>query len=545
MHTEVFNNIDLLIDMADSKTNIDEMNTELIALKSSIKTKREEIEDLESIISDTRYFNASNELVDKNIEISLKNKISRLNRRVKEVKNSIAKVTTEEQKTHDEIKILKNKMEENTKYIAILAQKVKTSKNNAFYAALLKKEEKNNSYLEETLAQKNKEYEETIRELELNNQALKEINSNLENEKNRLNDILDNLKNPNAYIDEDLKNSDQEKLNKLKEELAKLEKRELELITDATMIGNDAKELVAKNNINEALEKVRELVTIVKTKPYMDITNPNILDEELEKKENERIELSNLIDSKNYEGLNSETINNRLEYLQKRIEENDKSIINYQNKINEIDDFINNILGQTITNLENESMKSEKTIQEYHTLLQDKNKNSKAKANIENAILKKEKEHKLLDHILASYKDDLLRKIEDTNLIGNVISRLEEENKNHKGELENLKNESLLNFKTKDLIEEEKDKDKLRSLNEEIKNIKNRKKYDKNPNEIYDQIEMTLATIKPSTILRAEKNKNIEIDNLFDTNPPEDKTSNRIKVIEMIPANTVKRKVEE
>ena len=40
MHTEVFNNIDTLIKMADSPLNIDEINTELITLNRNIKNKR-------------------------------------------------------------------------------------------------------------------------------------------------------------------------------------------------------------------------------------------------------------------------------------------------------------------------------------------------------------------------------------------------------------------------------------------------------------------------------------------------------------------------
>ena len=50
MHTEVFNNIDTLINMANSPLNIDEINTELITLRKNIKTKQSEIEDLKSFI---------------------------------------------------------------------------------------------------------------------------------------------------------------------------------------------------------------------------------------------------------------------------------------------------------------------------------------------------------------------------------------------------------------------------------------------------------------------------------------------------------------
>ena len=63
MHTEVFDNIDTLIKMADSPLNIDEINTELITINRSIKNKKNEIEDFKSLITESRYFNASNELV--------------------------------------------------------------------------------------------------------------------------------------------------------------------------------------------------------------------------------------------------------------------------------------------------------------------------------------------------------------------------------------------------------------------------------------------------------------------------------------------------
>ena len=68
MHTEVFNNIDTLIDMAGSTLNIDEINTDLLTLRKEIKNKKADMEELNSLISDARYFNASNELVDKNIQ---------------------------------------------------------------------------------------------------------------------------------------------------------------------------------------------------------------------------------------------------------------------------------------------------------------------------------------------------------------------------------------------------------------------------------------------------------------------------------------------
>lgn len=284
MHTEVFNNIDILMNMANSPLNVEEINMELASLKRQIKNKQNEIDDLKSLMTESRYFNASNELVDKNIEISLKNKITRLNRRIKEIKFSLEESKNNEKKLHTEISTLKEKLAKNENYLETLRVKANSATNNNYYQNLLDKEQKSVEELNKELSEKSKMYESALKELELNNQAFNELSSKLDTEKTRLNDVLDNLENPNAYIDEDLKARDEEKLATLNSELEQLEKRKVELLTDSNMIGADAKELIIENDIYEALNKIKELVTIVKSKPYMDISSSSILEEELEKK---------------------------------------------------------------------------------------------------------------------------------------------------------------------------------------------------------------------------------------------------------------------
>ena len=117
MQREVFYNIDLLIEMSGNTKSIDDLNTELITLKNNIKNKQEQIEDLKSIMTDARYFNASNELVDKNIEISLKNKLTRLKRKLKEMENNSTKIKEREESLHNEIKSLKETLKKNKEYI--------------------------------------------------------------------------------------------------------------------------------------------------------------------------------------------------------------------------------------------------------------------------------------------------------------------------------------------------------------------------------------------------------------------------------------------
>ena len=326
MHTEVFNNIDILMNMANSPLNVEEINMELASLKRQIKNKQNEIDDLKSLMTESRYFNASNELVDKNIEISWKNKITRLNRRIKEIKFSLEESKNNEKKLHTEISTLKEKLAKNENYLETLRVKANSATNNNYYQNLLDKEQKSVEELNKELSEKSKMYESALKELELNNQAFNELSSKLDTEKTRLNDVLDNLENPNAYIDEDLKARDEEKLATLNSELEQLEKRKVELLTDSNMIGADAKELIIENDIYEALNKIKELVTIVKSKPYMDISSSSILEEELEKKESLRVELSTLIDNKKYDEIDTDIVTKRIDYLKSEITENNQTI---------------------------------------------------------------------------------------------------------------------------------------------------------------------------------------------------------------------------
>ena len=496
MHTEVFNNIDTLIEMAGaSLKNMDEVNAELITLKRQIRNKNNEIEDFKSIINDSRYFNASNELVDKNIEISLKNKITRLKRKIKDIDNNGNVLTTNEEALHEEIKDLKNKIAKNEKYVNVLEVKINSNLDNTYYISMLDTERNNINELKIILDNKTSLYNDILKELELNNQAKDELSTKLSREEERLNDVMDNLTNPNTYIDEDLKKSDEDRLNVLENELDKLQKRELELLTDASVIGADAKELIATNDANAALQKIKELVTIVKTKPYMDINNAAILDEELEKKESLRIELAGLIDSKNYEGINSEAIKERIDYLNKEIENNNEQVAKLKNEISNIDEHISSILGKKISDLEKEIIDAEKIVQSYKDLIKSKDNASKTRTNLEQAILKKQKEIQVLDNILIAYKETLVSKINDTNKLNERVSSIENDNSHYLKELDGLQKITLINFKTKDLVEEEKDRENLRNLNEEIRQIKIRKQFDRSPNEIYDQIEMALASV--------------------------------------------------
>ncbi len=538
MHTEIFNQIDLLVSMAGSTLNTDDIESELITINKEIQDKKQEMQDLKGMMNDTRYFNASSELVDKNIEVSLKSKISRLSRKIKDIHYKLDEVKKEEEKLHLDITSLKTRLEENRNYVKTLESKANA---NPVFQDIFVNEENHIKKLEEELKSKSDRYDTILKELELNNQALSEMTLKKDSEEARLKDIMDDLNNPKAYIDEDLKMRDEERLNSLQESLEVLQKRKLEYLTDPNMIGADVKELIINNDYTEALNKIKELLQIVKAKPYMDVVNLSVLDEELEKKENERAELSNLIDSKNYKEMNSDAIGKRIAYIREEIESEQKGISDYQLSVQNIDQNVVANLSNLIKNLEDEIGSLIKEIEEYQTMIKDNSKTRKTKANLENTILKKEKEKEAMEGVLANYKSDLLFQINVSNMLSEMIDKFNHNIENYQKEMQELQRLAAMNETSKDFIEEEQDKEKLRNINEEIKQIKNRKKYTRTPDEIYDEIEMLLAketsVEAPTTKVEVKEEVTIpEVDNLF-TDTLEEQP--RIKVVEMIPAQTV------
>ena len=547
MHTEIFNNIDLLVEMAGSSLNVDDINAELITINKEINDKTQAIEDLKSIMNDARYFNASNELIDKNIEISLKSKINRLKRKIKDINSELNLIKEEESKLHNEVNKLKGQITHNEKYLTVLKKKSESSSSNN-YKQIVLTEEDNLNRLKEELLKKEQKHKTVLKELELNSQALKELTQNKEQEEEKLKAITDSLNNPNSYIDEDLKKDDEAKLISLNEALEKAEKRKLELLTDPNMIGTDAKELIIKNNNAEALSKIKELVTIVKGKPFMDIENASILDEVLEKAEKERAELATLLETKDYKGLNNDVLSKRTNYINEQITKINNIISEYQTIIKEADEDIDNNISILIKEIEASITKIAGEIEEYETLLKDKSKSNKTRANLENTLQKKTKEKEIMEDLLQNYQNDLLTKISLTNALNKEIENFNQNITEYKEELKEISNIASLELNVKDFLEEEQDKDKLKAKNDEIKQIKNRKKYTKTPNEIYDQIEMSLATSTPSKTRSSKTEQtDILIDNLYEeeNEPPKNSKEPQLKVVKMIPVQTIKAKDKE
>ena len=515
MQRDIIELIDSLVKMAGSTSNYETLSQELDDIKKNISKKEIELQDLKDSMIDDKYFDASGEVVDRNIEISLTKKIRRLNRMAEDIKEDMHVATSDEESLHDAIKKLKSELDSSSRYIEVIEERIGNTssleiKDN--YQELLTIERDNYSIIEVKLKEKQAEYEKVEKQIECLAQALNELEDTIKQEKEKLAETKANLSNPKTYIDEDLRKADEEKLNKLIEEIDELDKKRLSILTDPSLIANDVKELVANDDKDNSLTKLKELITLVKTKPYMDNSNESELNQKLEDLEKELEDLNATINEKTYSGQDSSLIEERINYLQNIIELSKINIDQIRENITIIDTQRVAFIKNKITNAENAAKEIEKSIEEYHALVTTSTKKSeKEKNGLKSAYNKKVKELDTVRSIVNAYKEDLRALIKEAfDLENDEIAEINATIKVQEEEIARLNKLMVLSSKTKDIIEQEKDKTKIKELTEEIKNIKFRLSFDKNPDEIYDDIEMILGSIgfvenKRPSRLRSEK----------------------------------------
>lgn len=504
MQSDILKKIDVLVEMAGSSLNIDTLQAELNEIEKESSRLKEELALLTNNGTEEKYFKASEKQVDENIKVSLEAKIKKQEKSLQSLSNQIHEVTLEESEAHDMIEALKREIQSCKDYITVLNERIPTildatSLDN--YKNILIEENDKLEKLISSLNDKENGYAKILEKLNYLNLAREEIEAKLDSYKERLTETKASLVNPSAYIDEDLKRIDSERIDSIKAKLLDLDKRRLEIITDPVMIALDAKELIIDDDRTSALSKVKELVTLVKAKPYMDIPSGSelnsILQEELENASNKRDEFAALIDSKDYSGVDVSVITSRIDYL-------NNEIANLENKINSLKEEVKSIdandfamLIEKLKESVNVSYDMEQSIHEYEEIINnEEDKTPKRRAVLNAAFQKKQKDLEIINKVIENYKYDQKELIKQAHeyeekeipKYENIVSRLKEE-------IDLLNKFLLTASKTKDVLAIETDKKKLKEYDDIVKAIKHRQKYSETPSEIFDEIEIYLGTI--------------------------------------------------
>mgnify|MGYP004646427171 FL=1 len=500
MQNEVIAKIDSLLKISEPQSNIETLKVELREIECSIKEINLNIKELKSSMNDDKYFDASAEIVDKNIEISLAKKIKSIKKSLEELENQIEKQSILEQNQHDKIEKIKKEIVKQNSFIEILKEKIASNfdfdKEN--FKTLLKENEQKLKSNEKELTKLTKDYEKIQGKLEVLSFSKKELKTKIDDETEKLLDVKANLLNKRGYVNNDLKKEDQETLELLEKKLKDLEGSKNRILENPLMIAEEAKNYLLDDDKTGCLKKVKELKDLISKIPYMSINGVNSSENlkiELENAEAKRDEFSSMINSKNYESVDTTLIKDRLTFIQDKKINIEKDINELSEKIKSTDTVELEDLNNRINYCENEVKVIEDKINEFNSNFENEELTLSKKSSLQAALDKKRDELTNINKLLECYKNDrkdLITKSFDIEK--NYINKLKEDINVIDKEIKELEKILMTSSKSKNTIEIENDKNKLKELNDNIKAIKKRQNLKKSPEEIYDEIELSLGT---------------------------------------------------
>lgn len=499
MQNDVLAKIDTLIQMSDCQSDINALRIQLSELEKTITKKENELKLIKNSINEDKYYDESAEIVDKNIEISLNKKIKNLKKSLIDIESQLSDELAKENELNLKLEQLKKEIEEKENFLDILDEKIEMLSNDGkenFENLKIETKEK----LEKAKKQynsKKKCYDKIQGKLEVLSFSKSEFERKIEDESSKLIDVKANLLNKRNYINNDLKAEDDQKISDLSKEISTLKKEKLELEDNPLVIAEKAREYLNDEDYTGTLKEIEKLKNIILKQAYMDVEGLNAsenLNIELENAKAKRDEFASMINSKNYESVDTTLIKDRLSYI-KEIKENCiKSIDEIKEKIKNIDSIELDDLCKRINYCENEAETLKKKIDEFKNGINDEELSLSRKVSLQTSLIKKEEELENIQKLMSSYRKDRNSLIITSfNLEKNEISKLEQRVEQINEEIKKLNKLVSSTNKSKDTIAIENDKNYLKELNENIKAIKKRQSFDKSPNEIYKEIELLLG----------------------------------------------------
>ena len=489
MQSNIFELIDLLVKMSSSNTNIDELKADLEDTLNNISITENKLRDIESDMTDDKYFDASSEIVDRNIKISLVKKIQKLNKLKLDLEKELDQIKEEEKDIHSKIEDNKKEIDEANAYNSVITTSgnkkdsftnMIASENERISNLLTKKEELDDAY---SKIQKKVEYL---------SDSLIEVNEKIEKETDRLNEIDHNLSNIKSYIDVDAKEEDEKRYLKVKGELDDLNNHKDKLLNDPVYIASLIKEHIANEEKDEVEKEFNHLVDIVKQIPYMSLEN-NQIEVEMKKLDDELKNYDSEISQKDYQTLDSVFIEDRILYLEDSIK-NIKESINGLNERKNRFEFENDVLGEKIYRSEIQIKSINQSLNDYENYDYENGDLSKSVVQAANNKLLEEKSN--ISEIATNYRSDLVKNINEIKAIDEKLEFYNEEVVKKEKELDELNKKLALNTSSKNILEEEKDKLALENINSKINSLKYREEFTKSLSKILEEFEMLNSSLE-------------------------------------------------
>ena len=487
--------IDLLIEMAGSENNYEAIKEELNEVDKEIEAKKTELKNIKKSMKDDKYLKENDRIIDENIKIGLENKKQVYQYELDKTLKLINKASIDEEDNHQALTSVISRLKSLNALLDVLQDKlkvvVKDKELSSFYENMIEEVTKEVSELEKKKEILTKEYDKVRERLEYYGNNRSELDKKIDHLNIRLEDTLEALSTPNFYVDEMLKKKDENVVDELNSELESLENNRLTLITDPTYIGKEAMKMYNEEDYTSALASIKELVTIVKAKPYMNESKKD-LNNLLKQAETTLDEFANNMDNNTYLSEDSKIIENRISYLEHELENINNEITNIKDRIVDIDKNIVIKISEELHKTEDLYHKLKEDYEEYKriVLVEDDSISPRKKANLLAAYNHKKEEMDLVYNIFENYQNELEETIMNSQKLETVdLISLEKKKEDITEEIEELKKAKSNKTKAKDVLRMEKDKATLNQLSIDVDNIKHSQKYNKSADEIYKEIE--------------------------------------------------------
>lgn len=521
MQSKIFSLIDLLLKMANTKNTYEELEAKRNLLLDEINNLKKAIDDLSSSMTDDKYFDASSEIVDRNIEISIVKKLANLEYEEEELEKKLDEKRKKEQDLLVSIEKLKERIVKSKSNMSLVDDRVKFAKNEdvkQLYSSLYQDEEKKSRIDEQELNSLNNDLKANSAEMESLNQAISSVKEKCETLKARLSDVRSSLSNKKSYIDKSAMSKDKEELEALNKDLKRLEEEQSRILMNPVMLVSGIKDLIMNKDDNAALDKLKQLENSINEIPYMNIENKQDLLKELDRLKSQKDEIISSINDHEYVSRDITLIDNRISWLKSLIIYYKRSVKAYEEEIKYIDNNLVLPASKELKSAESEALNAEKQIDEYNSIINDESKSALAISTMKIAKDKKLSDFNVITDIANKYQTSIGLLIEKSvNLQNESISELEEKIEEGNAEINKLEELKQKGIKSKNAIKQEDDRKAAQKIDDDIKAINHRLTFDATPAQIIDDIEMMLTSnmndsAKELTIAPNDK-KEAEINN--------------------------------
>lgn len=505
MMMELQKKIELLLEMAGSTSNYEELMEELGDLEKEIEEKKSQVKEVKKSMKDSKYTKENDRIIDENIKIGLESKKQVYQQEYDTVSKKIQKSSAEEEELHQSIQFTQSRIQSLQSLIETLQNKMKLvhkdSTLSSFYEKIL---EQTTSEIEELERKKellNANYGMVQERLEFLGNKKMDLSNQLHHIEERLSDTLIALSTPNFYVDTLLKKKDEQEVDHLSAELEALEADRNHLLEDPVYLAHEATRFLKANDFTATLAWIKKLVDFIKLKPYM-TSDASQLNELLEQAISARDEFANEMEHNTYMGKEEGLLDQRVQYLSKRMDHLNEEARMIQEKIGDIDQVQVIRILESLSEAESLYTRLKEEYDEYQKVLfiDDDDKSPRKKSSLQAAYRRKKEELDVVHNVLLSYQRELEETIfESEHLEKESLKEIQEKIALLQEEIQTIQAMQENRTRVKDILAMEKDKATLKQLSDDVEAIRHRQKYKKSADDLYDEFEMTLFSSFSST----------------------------------------------